>query len=141
VADVNAALLCDFAQVRDGLLFVASGGIDRLYRPELPASMGVYLALVLGLGPDEIGDRVHEVRATIQHVSTGQIVAEADGGIEVGKQGAVVDETSPVNAPLVIPLLAVAVSLAGRHEISVSVDSGRPTLLSFTVVGDVPPTA
>jgi glutamate-5-semialdehyde dehydrogenase len=39
--DVTTAMLADFAQVREGLLFVSSGGITRCYREQLPAPLGV----------------------------------------------------------------------------------------------------
>ena len=46
--DIRVATLCDFAQVREGLLFVSSAGITRVYRESFPAPIGVMLALVLG---------------------------------------------------------------------------------------------
>ena len=42
--EVTTAMLSDFAQVREGLLFVSSGGITRCYREQLPAPLGVHLA-------------------------------------------------------------------------------------------------
>ena len=36
-AQLKALVLCDFAQVREGLLFVQSGGLTRLVAPKFPA--------------------------------------------------------------------------------------------------------
>jgi hypothetical protein len=137
VAEVAAAILCDFAQVREGLLFVASGGVDRFFRDDLPGPMGVYLALLLTFGPDEVVDQVHEIRASIQHISTGDIIASADGALEIGRP-ADVDPTAPLTAPAVIPLAGIALRGYGRHEVSIAVNSGRATILSFTVFRGTP---
>ena len=44
---VSVAAICDFAQVREGLLSVISAGINRLWRPQYPAPMGAMLALIV----------------------------------------------------------------------------------------------
>ena len=62
--DVTTAMLADFAQVREGLLFVSSGGITRCYREQLPAPLGVHLAIVLELDRLE-AERPHEVRVVV----------------------------------------------------------------------------
>ena len=36
MADLTSALLCDFAQVREGVLFVSSGGVSRLTTTSSP---------------------------------------------------------------------------------------------------------
>lgn len=46
-----SAILCDFAQVREGLLFVSGGGITRIWRETFPAAAGVSLALVFEAHP------------------------------------------------------------------------------------------
>ena len=35
---LTTLLLCDFAQVRDGLLFVSSGGVSRVVQSKYPAN-------------------------------------------------------------------------------------------------------
>ena len=39
---ISTAILCDFAEVRDNLLFVVAGGVTRLFRAEWPGPMNVY---------------------------------------------------------------------------------------------------
>ena len=58
--EIQAAILCDSATVREGLLHVLGGGINRLYRSELPAPLGVALALLVAFEPEEV-DQLHEV--------------------------------------------------------------------------------
>ena len=49
--EIRVATICDFAQVRDGLLSVISAGITRVWRSQYPAPLGVMLALVFEVGP------------------------------------------------------------------------------------------
>lgn len=44
---VNAMLLCDYAQIREGLLQVVSGGIDRVVLANVPNSINVVVAAVI----------------------------------------------------------------------------------------------
>src|ERR1700683_4960786 len=70
--EIPTAILGDFAQVREGLLFVSSGGVTRVYhQPDwpLPRPLGLHLGLAVEVGPDEI-DKVHEVRVRVVQQST-----------------------------------------------------------------------
>ena len=84
--DVTTAMLADFAQVREGLLFVASGGVTRCYRDQLPAPLGVFLATVLELDRLE-AERVHEVHVVVVD-EDGQQLAEIAGEIQLGATAA-----------------------------------------------------
>ena len=53
--DLSTAVLCDFAQVRDRLLFVASGAVSRLYRRELPSPLGLMVGLVIEVPLEDAG--------------------------------------------------------------------------------------
>jgi hypothetical protein len=50
---IIAGVLCDYAEVREGLLTIVSAGITRLWRAELPAPMGVFLALQVEVEANE----------------------------------------------------------------------------------------
>ena len=51
--EIAAALLCDAATVREGLLHVLGGAITRVWSPGLPAPLGVALAAVIELAQEE----------------------------------------------------------------------------------------
>src|SRR6056297_1731064 len=60
-ARLDALILCDFAQVRDGLLFVQSGGLTRLRAGRLPATFRCHVATLVYLPPDEAAAAHHVV--------------------------------------------------------------------------------
>ena len=60
MAHVRSAMLCDFAQVREGLLFVSSGGITRVAAPALGAPVSISVAGELEVLSYEAGT-THEI--------------------------------------------------------------------------------
>ena len=78
--NVGTALLCDFASVRDGLLFVVGGGVTRLWREEFPAPMGVCLALVFEVHQME-APHPHQIDVRIVGVDGAQI-ARIEGAFQ-----------------------------------------------------------
>lgn len=67
MAKLGAFLLCDFAQVREGLLFVASGGITQVRSRTLP----LCAAVVVALAPDDLGQPM-ELRLVLKRVETAE---------------------------------------------------------------------
>ena len=51
---IRAAVLCDFARVRSGLLTIVGAGISRIDTSVFPAALPVFLAIVIDPSPDEI---------------------------------------------------------------------------------------
>lgn len=74
MAAVSAAILCDFAQVREGLLFVNSGGITRAFAEQLPAPLNMMLGLIVERGPAE-AEAAHELVVTVKHVESAGVLA------------------------------------------------------------------
>lgn len=128
--EISTALICDFAQVREGLLIVASGGVTRMYRDEFPAPMNVMLALVISLDQIEM-QSPHELRVAIIS-NDGAEIASIVGGfqlanplLEVGEQG---------NAPVVLDLRQVGVTAHGAYDVKIYLDSQHQQTLTFYVV-------
>jgi hypothetical protein len=111
--DVTTAMLADFAQVREGLLFVASGGVTRCYRDQLPAPLNVYLATVLELDRIE-AERMHELHVVVVD-EDGQQLAEIAGEIQLGSTQMMINEN--LNVPIVFDLRNVPVERYGSIEI------------------------
>lgn len=126
---VGAALLADFAQVREGLLFVVGGGITRIYRPELPAPMNVCLVLAIELHRME-RDQPHELNVQIMDDDGGQ-VAEIKGGFQMQATDAAYHEA--VNVPMVFDLRVVGLARYGFHVVEVSIDGHHERTLQFLV--------
>jgi predicted secreted protein len=117
---------------------IVSGGITRLYRPELPATMGVSLAIVIEVPPS---DRLvpHELAIEILDPRS-RPIAKIDGGMQVGTDAPLdPDETALV--PVALDLRMVAVAEVGWHSINVSLDSAPAHSLRFKVVQAMPATS
>lgn len=127
--DVAAALLCDFAQVRDRVLFVVAGGVTRLWRQELPAPMGVFLALVIEQDPLEIG-AVHELRVVVLD-QDGEQLAEVIGGFQV--EAADVEPGDTVAVPAAVDLRMVSLPAHGPYDVRVFVDGHHQRTVRFRV--------
>jgi hypothetical protein len=124
---VAAALLADFASVRDNLLYVVGGGITRVYRDSYPAAMGISLALVIELHRME-RDRAHEIEVEIVD-EDGKALAKIKGGFQVGSTDAAVHES--LMLPLAFDLRPVGLERPGWHSVEISVDSQHQRTLQF----------
>jgi hypothetical protein len=111
--EVTNALLADFAQVREGLLFVSSGGITRCYRDQLPAPLGVFLATVLELDRIE-AERVHELQVVVVD-EDGQQLADISGEVQLGQTQMMINEN--LNVPIVFDLRNVPIERYGSVEV------------------------
>jgi hypothetical protein len=111
--EITTALLADFAQVRDGLLFVSSGGVTRCYRDMLPAPLNIYMAMVLELDRLE-AEKVHEVHVVVVD-EDGQQLAEIAGEIQLGATQMMVNEN--VNVPIVFDLRNIPIERYGNVEV------------------------
>lgn len=132
---VSAAILCDFASVRENLITIVGGGVTRVIRPEFPAPMGVALALVLELHQMELG-KPHELEVLVQG-QDGEQVASIVGGFNLGRAQAEPGET--VLAPMPFDLRNVGVPAPGVYSIEVAVDGTHQRTLRFSVSGPSEP--
>ncbi len=117
------------------MLFVSSGGVARVWCPELPRPLAIFLALVIAVEPDEL-DQVHEVRVSVSHEGGATPLAQ----IVLGFQ----PQPNPILHPgeaqivsLALPLGPIAIQELGPHDVRVSVDSGTPRIL--TLYAEKPP--
>lgn len=129
---ITTATLCDFAQVREGLLFLSSGCISRIMRTELPARLGVHLALVVELDEFEITRR-HQAKVRVVGPD-GQELANVDGSFQID---ATLEVGELLQVPLAIPLIDVAATERGGHDVKIYLDGNHAHTLTFWVV--VPP--
>ena len=123
--EISTALLCDFAEVREGLLFLVGGPITRLWRPQFPAPMNVCVALVLEGTEGEVAGVAHELQVAVVDAD-GRAHAEARTGIQAQAQG--LGELSPgevIPIPVVIPLLAVPLPAPGTFDVRILLDGGE----------------
>ena len=118
---LRAAHLCDYAEVREGLLTIVSAGVTRLWRADLPAPMAIFVALQIELDASE-RPLPHELHVVITSPSSVE-VASIRGGLQVQIGAASqfdADEVALVSLPL--DLRGVGVAEYGWHTIAVHVD-------------------
>ncbi|MHB8464368.1 MAG: DUF6941 family protein [Acidimicrobiales bacterium] len=120
--EITTALVCNWAEVREGILFVSGGGITRAWKQQFPAPFGVCLALVLEGTQGEMIGVPHEVEIEIADgdgVVAGQVTAglQANGSpdLEPGEM---------MQVPLAFNLSMLPLPAVGAYDIKVRVDRG-----------------
>jgi hypothetical protein len=132
-AQLKTLVLCDFAQIREGLLFVQSGGLTRLLAPTFPAMFNCHVGCLVYLPPDEAG-AAHEMVMKVKAAETATLIATVQVALH---------ETAPPpglapgegrQVPIVVPLGAVAFPSPGEYDLHVDLDDQFAGDLSFRVV-------
>ena len=127
---IRVATICDFAQVREGLLSVMSAGITRLWRTQYPAALGVMVALIFELVPGS-ASVPREVRFRVENAD-GARLAEAVCGIQVDPSPGL-DPGEMLPIPMVVDFRDLQLPAAGRYQIVIDPMSEgiAPTVLAF----------
>lgn len=131
-ARLDALLLSDFAQVREGLLFVQSAGLTRIVTPTFPARFSCHVAAMIYLPPDE---------ATVAHHMVMKVKAAEQATLIATINVALHDRPVPAGlapgegrqVPVVVPLQQVAFPAAGQYDLHVELDDEFAGELSFRV--------
>lgn len=124
---VAAAFLCDFAEVREGLLFALGGGITRLWRDAFPASMEASLALLLELHQTE-GATQHHLQVLVQG-EDGQRVGEVKAAFQMG--AAEVDVGENLLLPIVLDLRTARLPAPGSYAVEIVIDGTHQRTIQF----------
>ncbi|MEL6892927.1 MAG: hypothetical protein AAFP84_15135 [Actinomycetota bacterium] len=139
-ARLDALVLCDFAQIREGLLFVQSGGLTRLAAAELPASFACHVATLVYLPPNEAAEG-HRVVMRIKHAPTATVTATVNVSIHPTTVPAGLAPGEGRLVPVVVPLANVTFRNEGEHDLQVEVDDHLAGDLSFRIVRRTSPAA
>lgn len=131
-AQLKALVLCDFAQVRDGLLFVQSGGLTRLAAPTFPAKFTCCVAALVYLPPDEAG-AAHEVVMKVKSASAATVIATVKVALHETQPPPGLAPGEGRQVPIVVPMAAVAFPEPGEYDLHVDVDDELAGDLSFRV--------
>jgi len=128
VPKVQAAILSDVAYVRDGLVYLLAGGINRV-TTELPGTLNVALTVMVELEATEFGQS-HQINVKIVHADTTTRVGEASGQFHSGDTSKLAPG-EPMLLPLVVTLKGIQLPLHGSYDIHVSVNAEPQQLLTF----------
>lgn len=131
-AELKSLILCDFAQVREGLIFIQSGGLTRLMAPKFPAKFSCHIAALVWLPPHEAGT-AHDMVMKVKSAETAKLTATVKVAVH---------ETAPPPGllpgegrlvPIVVPLAAVTFPSPGEYDLQVEVDEQFAGDISFRV--------
>ncbi len=133
MAHVRSAILCDFAQVREGLLFVSSGGITRIAVPAIGSSVTFSAAGELEVLAHEAG-ATHEVSFKVVAVGTSTVVWEAALSISTNAAPGGLFPGESLHVPFAFPVGPFPTIEFGLHDLKVSIDNAETELLTFYVL-------
>ena len=128
--EIRVATICDFAQVREGLLSVLSAGITRVWQTQYPAPLGVMVALIFELAPGS-ASIPHEVQFRVENAD-GDRLAEGAGAIQADPSPGH-DPGEMLTLPMVVDFRSLQLPAAGRYQIIINPmsDGVDPTVLAF----------
>jgi hypothetical protein len=131
-AELKSLILCDFAQIREGLLFVQSGGLTRLAAPTFPAQFACHVATLVWLPPHEAGT-AHEIVMKVKSASTAKLTATVKVELHESAAPSALRPGEGRQVPIVVPLGAVSFPEAGEYDLQVEVDDEFAGDISFVV--------
>ena len=128
---INAASICDFAQVRDGLLSVVSASITRVWRDQYPNQLGVMIAVILEVTQTE-AQMPREIRVRIEDAD-GKRLAEASAGFQIGSPLPPLDPGEVMSVPFALDFRSVILPAAGRYQVVIDpmTEGAESTVLAF----------
>lgn len=138
MAQIRSAILCDFAQVREGLLFVSSGGITRIGAPQEGAPVQFSVACNLEVLPFEVGE-AHNVVFKVVSAETSKVIWEATLTINTATNPEGLFPGENLNIPIAFRVGPFPVQQFGPHDLRVTIDNYETELLTFYVLQMMPP--
>ena len=132
-AELKSLILCDFAQIREGLLFVQSGGLTRLASPSFPAKFSCCVATLVWLPPTE-AVAAHKMVMKVKSAATATLTATVEVALHESAAPAGLQPGEGRQIPIVTPLGAVTFPAPGEYDLQVEVDEQFAGDISFRVV-------
>lgn len=130
---LGAAVLCDSASVREGLLHVLGGGITLLTRPDFPAPIACDLALTLYLADLKIERQVHTVAAKCFRDGASEELFGFELELDLDPTTSAIPG-SVQSASLVLPMSMMGVPEPGGYHVDVTVNTEPLTSVRFSAV-------
>lgn len=131
-ARLDALILCDFAQVRDGLMFVQSGGLTRLVAASFPATFHTYVAAMVNVPSHEAAD-AHRMVMKVKAADAAELIATVDVALHERPLPAGLQPGESRQVPIVVPLLKVVFARPAQYDIQVDIDDELAGDLNFRV--------
>lgn len=129
--DLTTLLLCDYANIREGMINIVSGGITRIGTSVgFPSPIDAHLAMSVYVHPDKVAN-THTGRVVLRYPDTVEEIAR----IEFQFHGdADLHPGEGLNFHFALPLQGIAAPHAGQIDVSVTINESPIGLLSFWIV-------
>ena len=129
--DLTTLLLCDYANIREGMINIVSGGITRIGSSVgFPTAIDAHLAMSVYVHPHRVAE-THTGRIVLRFPDTVEEIAR----IEFQFHGdADLHPGEGLNFHFALPLQGIAAPHAGQIDVSVTVNESPIGLLSFWMV-------
>lgn len=126
--DLTTLLLCDYANIREGMLNIVSGGITRIATSSgFPSAIDAHLAMSVYVHPHRITD-THTGRIILRYPDTLEEIARIEFQFHGDAQ---LNPGEGLNFHFALPLQSVVAPRAGQIDVSVTVDEAPLGLISF----------
>jgi hypothetical protein len=126
--DLTTLTLCDYANVREGMINIVSGGITRIaVHNGFPSVIEAHIAMSVYVQPHRVGEG-HSGRVIIRYPDTATEVARIDFEFNVNA------DRKPGEGlffPFALPLRGISFPEEGQIDISVSLNEQPAGLVSF----------
>ena len=113
---------------------MSSGGITRVTLAELPAPLGIDLAMMIEIQPSEFG-LVHELRVTLTQADTAEDAAQFVFAFQVSSSTVFPGEC--VQLPVVAPIRHTPMSKHGPLDVKLSLNGEHAGHTTVYVVGPI----
>lgn len=130
---VRSAILCDFAQVREGLLFVVSGGITRMVVPDAGSPLSFFVAGQVEFTAAEAGS-AHDFSFKVLSTASATTRWEAQVTITTSNENQALFPGEPTLVPFALHVGPFPVSELGPHDLRMSIAGSESELLTFYVL-------
>ena len=142
MAHVRSAILCDFAQIREGLLFVSSGGITRIATAGPGSPISFHVAGQIEVPATEEGSTV-EVGFKVSSAETARDLWSATLAVTTKPDASTLFPGESTHLPFALPVGPFTAESLGPHDLKVTIDNDETELLTFyvlqVVASDTPP--
>lgn len=123
---IEAAMLCDSAQVANGKLFILGGAWNIYGAANYPINIQIGLAVDVSFTKNEVGIK-YPLTITIADEAGIPIIPAMNGQIEIGVPSQQVPNDSPLKLPLALNT-GIMLPRPGRYSISISAGSSKAQL-------------
>lgn len=126
--DLTTLLLCDYANIREGMLNIVSGGITRIATTSgFPSAIDAHLAMSVYVHPHRV-DQTHHGRIVLRHPDTTEEMARIEFDFHGDAQ---LNPGEGLNFHFALPLQSIVAARPGQIDIAVTVDETPMGMISF----------